>query len=1257
MNGKLKVERVSQAIRILAGVMLLAALPASQAVLPPTDLADTPLANSTGTVIPPNIAIVIDDSGSMDDENMPESGNSNNGSYCYKWYMYNGLAYNPATNYLPPIQADGSSTPALFTAARSDGYFPVPGATYGNTSNTSNRLIDLRTLGTVTTITVTSGTFPNLSSKRHSASSLLITLLDGSTLELLTSPPVPDATGTSNRDTLGAAIAANINANNLGDFSAAYSSSNHRLTITAPASQAGLTTTPQLTLVKEQSGGSLQTVTFNNHFVTNTTGGIYYATNNTDPNSTSCDSDSVYDVVSISENIAAPGVTAGSAAALTNYANWYSYYRKRNFMMKAAAGRAFSNLPTDGSYRVGLFFIDSIESGTNSNGSAINHDLAISTFSGTARSNWFTRLYTAHKAGFTPLRGALSRMGRMFAGKISGWDPLMYSCQRNYTILSTDGYWNTDAEVTSGTNRYGPYKMDNSTLVGDQDGATGVTLPEYDHNRASNTLADVAYYYYHHDLRNASQTGADTTGTCTSPTTSADVCADNVPPVGINQKVDDVAVFQHMTTYTVGLGVSGTLNYSETYKTDTSGDYYNINQGTKYWPTPSSGGNTAIDDLWHAAVNGRGTYFSAKDPAALATALDNTLNAIKSTTGSGAAAATSNLQPTTGDNSIYIATYTTIKWDGELSAYTVDLGTGAISAAATWQATPLLTAKILATGDDDTRTIYTANGTPPTRTSFASGTGGLTGTQLAYFDNTKLTQHATWSAAQSSAATPDLLVRYLRGQNRYEDVTRDVTYGDYQRLYRARNHILGDIIHAQPIYVRAPQYNFADTGYSAFKTAQAGRLATIYAAANDGMLHAFDATNNAASYGQERWAYIPPMVLPNLWNLADSTYANNHRYFLDGPMTVSDGLIGTTWKTVLIGAMGKGGRGYFALDITDPTSPQPLWNFTADDNNNVGYSYGTPAITKLANGTWVAVVTSGYDNIPETSGGTTKYASADGGGYVFVLNLSDGSLLRTISTGVGSAGTPSGLAKLNLKTANFDLDNTALGAYGGDLLGNLWSFNLDAGTARKVVGFGASKPIMVAPEIADINGNHMVFFGTGKYLGLGDLSTSSTQTIYGIKDDGATTLTDNSLLQQQTISGSPRTVTNPQPVNLTTQFGWYINLPDSGERVAVDPQLYFGTLLVASTVPSAASVCQPGGYSFLYQLNYSTGSYVGSATDVGTKYLSPIVGLTVAKLPSGTPVVYPITADGSKPVPDDLKITTTGSTTGVSRILWRELTN
>lgn len=1227
--------------KYIHGMLLTSALISamiSEVATAATNLADVPLANATTAIIHPNIAFIFDDSGSMDEENMPDSDDTNKDNYCWKWHKYNTLAYNPAQTYKPPIKADGTRySDSVFTAALRDGYFASNAKQFDGW--TDNGTVNLTNLNSEY-VAKASIDFQSLNNTKYYVSSLKVTLLDGSQVELLNSTAVPSASGTSTTDTLGNAVKDSINEKTVTTgFSATYDESENLLTITAPASQKTLTTTPVIDRQKV-GGGQTKSVTIT-PFAPYATS-FYYATHNTDPNSTSCASNDSYTVVINSANIAAPGVTNGSAAALTNYANWYTYYRKRAFLAKAGIGEAFAALE-ESKYRVGLFFINSIESNSDGRTNHANSDLAISSFSGTHRTNWFSRLYGARKDGNTPLRAALSRMGQMYAGKISGWDPVQYSCQRNYAILSTDGYWNTGAETSS----YGPKKMDGSTDVGDQDGVSGVTRPELDASKAQNTLADVAYYYYHTDLR----PGAAAGGACNASDAN-DLCRNNVTPTGTDPEEDDTAQHQHMTTFTVGLGVNGSLTYKDGYRSSTSGDYYDIKQTTKDWPNPLDGSNDSkdrIDDLWHAAVNGRGTYFSAKDPDSLAKGLGSALSTIESTTGSGAAAATSNLQPTEGDNGIYIATYRTLKWDGEMSAYSVDMTSGVISSTPSWQAASLLQAKVGSTGDSDTRTIYTANGA--TRTLFKDGNGGLTATQLAYFDNSKLSQYSDWDTNQRNAATSAVLVNYLRGHDRYEDQDRPDGYGTYHRLYRDREKILGDVIHSQPVYVKAPPYSFADDGYSAFKTANASRAPTLYVASNDGMLHAFNAGTETGK-GEERWAYVPPMVLPEMWRLADVNYGSNHRFYLDGPLVVSDAKIGGSWKTVLIGAMGKGGRGYYALDVTDPSTPAILWNFSADNNDNVGYSYGIPFITKLGDGTWVAVVTSGYNNIPE--GG--KYASADGKGYVFVLNLATGSVIKAISTNEGSTASPSGLARLNVKAVDFSTDNTAVEAYGGDLLGNVWRFDLDAGTVRKVVAFGTGKPIMTSPEISDVEGKKVIYFGTGRYLGEDDLTDTSVQTIYGIRDDGSTTITDTSQLIQQTASGTgeTRTITRNE-VNWSTKFGWYVNLIDAGERVTVDPQLYFGTLLIASTVPTA-SACQPGGYSWLYQLDYKTGGNVGvSGASAATKFTSPIVGLTVSKLPSGTPVIYPITADGRKPSPSELKISSSSTSGGVKRVLWREL--
>ena len=145
-----------------------------------------------------------------------------------------------------------------------------------------------------------------------------------------------------------------------------------------------------------------------------------------------------------------------AAAKLTNFANWYSYYRTRMLTMKTSAGLAFGDL--DDAYRVGFM---QINQNTATSGTAASSSVLVNnnTFSSASRTDWYSKLYNAIPRNGTPLRTALSVAGKYYAGNI-GTDPVQYSCQQNFTILSTDGYWNGGAGS----------KLDGSA-VGNQDGA------------------------------------------------------------------------------------------------------------------------------------------------------------------------------------------------------------------------------------------------------------------------------------------------------------------------------------------------------------------------------------------------------------------------------------------------------------------------------------------------------------------------------------------------------------------------------------------------------------------------------------------------------------------------------------------------------------------------------------------------------------------------------------------------------------------
>jgi type IV pilus assembly protein PilY1 len=998
---------------------------------------------------------------------------------------------------------------------------------------------------------------------------------------------------------------------------------------------------------------------------------------------------------------------------MNNFSNWYSYYRTRILMMKTAVGRAFNQV--NDSYRVGFITI---------NPSPISSKyLKISDFTPGATGHkqaWYSKLYSQNTGPSTPLREALSRVGWIFSGKLNTGltsgipvadDPVTASCQPNFAILSTDGYWNGNGgqllDGTAMTNQDGtntaPYSMQSQGVY---DGGTGAT----------GTLADVALYYYSTDLR--------PTLTNTVPTTNKDV--NNT---------------QHMVTFTLGLGLDGELSYQPDYETAGSGDFFDIKQGTRKWTVPVADQPTALDDLWHAAVNGRGVFFSAKDPETLTSSLSETLDQLQARVGAGAAAATSNLQPVAGDNFAFTAQYQTSDWIGDLKARTIDLSSGIVATATLWSAATILDGR-----EHIDRRIFLRDGTDAAGNRmkhfcmpadvgnvWCNDGAGLTGAEQAYFDpaGIALTQEGQWT----TAGTTQTLVNYLRGD------TLNYNTGSSPRgandLFRSRSSTMGDIVNAQPAYVRKSPFQYSDAGYSGFRSCTEGtgascaaaqfpdpskpRRGTVYAAVNSGMLQAFetDVNNNAyyqtagittsattddtftgnnAGNGVERWAYIPTMVLPELYVLANEPYT--HRYFVDGTPTVGDICVSPCatqddWRSILVAGLNSGGRGYYALDITNPLAPKALWEFTYTSSCvsvaagtpvggpftgdcNVGLTYGNPIITKRSfDGKWVVIVTSGYNN--GSADGT-----GDGGGYLYVLDAANGQILHRLATGAGTAGVPSGLAKINAWSTNSAVDNTALAVYGGDLGGNLWRFdltyqgglNVNYLSVTKVAhvkdSSGTAQPITVKPELGEYANKRIILFGTGQFLEAADKSTTGQQTIYALRDEPAVVgvagvgcdaavvcnVRGATVKMRQFAAGSvtdTRTVNPSDPApNWATDYGWRIDLPDSGERVNVDPQLQLGTLVIASNVPSS-DTCTAGGSSFINFLDYATGSFVpGAAGNAASVKIgaSLTVGLNVVMLPGGKVVSIVTTADNQQltkdtPVPPS-------AFTG-RRVSWREL--
>ena len=1045
--------------------------------------------------------------------------------------------------------------------------------------------------------------------------------------------------------------------------------------------------------------------------------------------------------------------TCTYAEEMTNFANWYTYYRTRMQMMKTASGQAFVSLvPPAGNpanYRVGFITINPTVSGNVSP----NQFLPMGDFAGAQVQNWYNKFYSQVPNSTTPLRIALSRAGRYFAGKTSGInagisdDPVQFSCQQNFTILTTDGYWNdattgydingslignldnvddpfsgvtsvvittpgagyahaptltfsapeaAGGVTTTGTATVSGGKITGVTITARGTGYSAVPTITITKNPldtitqvaqltaalttpgsssrglgtfdgglagATGTLADVAQYYYQTDLRPAGSIGA----------LGADVSTDNVPT-----STKDNNPAQHMVTFTLGL-VDGLMTFRPDYESAQAGDFYNIKQGTSNgcfwtagacnWPVPVSNQPSALDDLWHAAINGRGTFFQAKDPVALSQGLANALTGLNARLAAASAAATSSPNVTQTDKGIFSSTYETVRWDGELVAQNLDPTTGLVVPTVLWSAQSLLDVRVGAASD--ARTIYTFDdrATPNSNKLRNFNTTDLTaGEQSTYFSNkctplnnmTQCGQLNPTLLAQANSA-PNM-INFLRGQN-----------GQESTVYRDRLHVLGDTVNAVPAYMRAPVFSYADgvvPDYTSFKTTNALRQATLFIGANDGMLHTFNADT-----GNEMWAYVPKMVFPGMYVLADSQYATRHRYFVDGSPMVSDMFDGTSWRTILVSGLNSGGRGYFAMDVTNPASPKALWEFCQDatlcalHDNDLGLSYGTPVLTKRAyDGKWVVLVTSGYNNI----------GPGNGQGYLYVLDPISGVLLEKVSTLAGNVTTPSGFAKIAVWADNGSQDNSGKWVYGGDLLGNVWRFDLRTSPisvlhiASLTDANGRTQPVTTRPELGQISNHRVLYMATGRYIGVSDLTDPASQvpastdawqqSLYAFKDNdtdyGNLRFAGGLIVQTISVLNGTTRSSSTNPVDWNTNNGWRVDFNPAnqspGERVNLDPQLVLGTLAVVTNVPDATA-CNIGGVSYLYQFNYLNGQYIATSpgSAVGTKLSNAItVGLVIVRLSTGQLKGIATDAGGQK---NPVSINIGGVAATGQRVGWREL--
>ncbi|MGZ9711223.1 pilus assembly protein [Glaciimonas sp. GNP009] len=426
--------------------------------------------------------------------------------------------------------------------------------------------------------------------------------------------------------------------------------------------------------------------------------------------------------------------------------------------------------------------------------------------------------------------------------------------------------------------------------------------------------------------------------------------------------------------------------------------------------------------------------------------------------------------------------------------------------------------------------------------------------------------------------------------------------------FRSRKSRLGDIVNSLPIYVKNTHLGYTALAdihgggsiYQDYERAKSARTAMLYVGANDGMLHAFEATT-----GAERFAYIPHAVFPHLHLLSDPNYKHKHHYFVDGKLTEGDAYLqrGSAstpmWKTIVLGSTGAGAKSVFALDVSSPdalSAKSVMWE-RSDTlrggviDNDMGHVFGEAAVVRLRNGQWAALYGNGYD-------------SKNNKATLYLVNVADGSLIKKIHTEHGGKTAPNGLSTPALL---FNAHREVIAAYAGDLRGNVWKFDLESTDPHAwTVGYqrrplyvahdrqGKPQPIVQQPVMArHPNGGRMIMFGTGKLFEISDPADTQVQAVYALweKPDGVTTIDGAYQLQQQTLSRieGGRTISK-NAINWRNQRGWYVELPDRGERVVGKLQILNGMLVIMTMTPGVHTGLDNAPSSELMLIDFTTGS-------------------------------------------------------------------
>lgn len=627
----------------------------------------------------------------------------------------------------------------------------------------------------------------------------------------------------------------------------------------------------------------------------------------------------------------------------------------------------------------------------------------------------------------------------------------------------------------------------------------------------------------------------------------------------------------------------------------------------KYGGFNDSNSSNTLDSVKEWDADGDGApdnYYLVTNPARLYEQLDKAFAEVIKRSASFTLLALNSARIST-ETRLYQASFNAENWTGELRAFKIkpDGSVGEED----WAASN----KIPASG----RKIFSWKYEKPSSATNHTAEGiDFSFDNLSSNQRTRLGQAPAFGSTTVTDDRRRELIDYIRGDRSKEGEN-----------YRQRDSLLGDIVNSDPTfggnvdfgYDRLPANQGGGTTYLTYLKNKRAGAQTVFVGANDGMLHAFDAKD-----GKEIFAFIPDAVIPNLKKLADTSYATGHHYFVDGPLHYGDAYLssGTTssWKSILLGSTGAGGKSIFALDVTKPASfsaSNVMWEFS---HAELGFTLSRPVIAKMANGRWAAITGNG----PNSGSGNAKLfiiyldpSLKDPGGWEAGTDFC---VLNTDTTGGNGLGSP--------KVVNSGA-GTAQYIYAGDLAGRMWRFNVAATggncpsgwTPSKVFtatnGNGETQAITAAPQI-DIGpqGGYMVVFGTGKYYESADQSNLDIQSLYGVLDplESADQAWTRGNLVAQTITGqTTKTVkngndsyswetrdTSSNPVDFASKKGWYLDLVDmssannpraAGERVIATPQLIGNVALFTTLIPQQ-DACGGGADSWLIALDYRTGS-------------------------------------------------------------------